>query len=165
MKTQLAFEFTIDKTNQTVQVKRQFAANLDLVWDAWTKPEILDQWWAPKPYMTHTVSMDFKEGGTWLYYMESPEGDRHYCKNDYKTINPKKNYSGLDAFCDEKGKTNMEMPRTLWENHFTEENGMTTVNISAKYESLESLEMVIEMGFKEGFTMALSNLDEYLEKL
>lgn len=165
MKNNLLFDFTINKENNTVNVKREFAANLDLVWDAWTKPEILDQWWAPKPYKTVTKSMDFKEGGTWLYYMLSPENDKHWCKNDYLKIDIKKSYSGLDAFCDENGVTNTEFPRTTWTNTFSESNNKTLVTISATYHSLSDLEKVIEMGFKEGFTMALGNLDDYLKNL
>ncbi|WP_417590704.1 SRPBCC family protein [Owenweeksia hongkongensis] len=163
MKSNLQFDFQVDKETNTVKVQREFAADLDLTWDAWTKPEILDQWWAPKPYKTVTKSMDFREGGMWLYYMISPEGDKHWCKNDYQTIHTKQNYSALDAFCDENGTTNAAMPRTLWTNTFTEQTAdKTLVSIVAKYDSLADLEKVIEMGFKEGFTMALGNLDEVL---
>jgi uncharacterized glyoxalase superfamily protein PhnB/uncharacterized protein YndB with AHSA1/START domain len=162
MKNHLLFEFTVNKENNTVNVTREFAANLDLVWDAWTKPEILDQWWAPKPYKNVTKSMDFTEGGTWLYYMISPENEVHWCKNDYLKINPKTSYTGLDAFCDEYGNTNTDMPRTEWTNTFTENTETTTVSIVAKYESLEELEKVIAMGFKEGFTMGMNQLDEYI---
>ena len=163
MNPNLFFDFTIDKETNTVKVRREFAANLDLTWDAWTNPEILDLWWAPKPYKTVTKSMDFREGGMWLYYMISPENQKHWCKNDYHTINPKRSYSGLDAFCDEEGNANPDMPRTLWTNTFTEQGSdKTLVSIVAKYDSLSDLENVIEMGFKEGFTMALGNLDEVL---
>lgn len=165
MRSNLLFDFTVNKENSTVNVKREFAANLDLVWDAWTNPEILDQWWAPKPWKTETVSMDFKEGGTWLYYMQGPEGERHYCKNDYQSIDVQKSFSGLDAFCDENGITNEDFPRTLWKNTFTESDGSTIVNIVAKYNSLEDLEKIIAMGFKEGFTMAMENLDGYFASL
>ncbi len=164
MNPNLQFDFIVNKENNTVNVKREFAAGLQLVWDAWTKPELLDQWWAPKPYQTKTVSMDFREGGMWLYYMESPQGERHYCLNHYKKISQLKSFSGLDAFCDEKGNINTEFPRTVWNNSFVEtSNDITTVNIVAQYESLEDLEKIISMGFKEGFTMALGNLDQYLE--
>ncbi len=70
MNPNLQFDFIVNKENNTVNVKREFAADLQLVWDAWTKPELLDQWWAPKPYQTKTISMDFREGGMWLYYMD-----------------------------------------------------------------------------------------------
>lgn len=167
MKSNLKFDFTVNKKNNTVNVKREFAADLGLVWEAWTKPEILDQWWAPKPYKTRTKSMDFREGGMWLYEMFNTEDEKHHechwCKNDYHKIEHQKNFSGLDAFCDENGTVNTDMPRTLWTNTFTENAGTTTVNIVAKYESLTDLEKIIEMGFKEGFTMALENLDQYIE--
>ncbi len=164
MNPNLQFDFIVNKENNTINVKREFAAGLQLVWDAWTKPELLDQWWAPKPYQTRTVSMDFREGGMWLYYMESPQGEKHYCLNHYKKIVPLKNFSGLDAFCDEKGNINTEFPRTVWNNTFIEtSNDITTVSIVAQYEKLEDLEKIISLGFKEGFTMALGNLDQYLE--
>lgn len=158
----LAFDFTINKENNTVLVKREFAANLELVWDAWTKPEILDLWWAPKPYKTETKFMDFREGGRWLYCMVSPQGERHWCLNNYKEINSLKNYKGLDAFCDENGVINEEFPRTEWNNSFVSNGETTTVNIIAVYEKLEDLEKIIALGFQEGFTMAMGNLDEYL---
>jgi PhnB protein len=90
MKNNLLFNFIINKENNTVNVEREFAANLDRVWDAWTKPEILDQWWAPKPYKAVTKSMDFREGGMWFYYMLSPENQKHWRKNNYQKIQVKK---------------------------------------------------------------------------
>ena len=163
MNPNLLFDFTINKENNTVNVKREFMANLDLVWDAWTKPELLDQWWAPKPYQTRTKSMNFTEGGCWLYAMISPKNEYHWCKNDYVKIEIKKNYTGLDAFCDENGTVNVDMPRTKWTNTFSEANNKTMVTITAKYDSLADLEKLIQLGFKEGFIMALENLDQYLE--
>jgi uncharacterized glyoxalase superfamily protein PhnB/uncharacterized protein YndB with AHSA1/START domain len=159
----LAFDFTVNKENNTIAVKREFAANIDLVWSAWTNPEILDQWWAPKPYKTQTKSMDFREGGYWLYAMVSPEGEKHWCRADYKKIDLLKSYSGLDAFCDENGIINKEFPRSFWTNKFSENGETTTVNITIAYDSFADLEKIIQLGFKEGFTMALGNLDQYIE--
>ncbi len=159
----LQFDFSINKETKTVHVTRDFAAGLTMVWDAWTKPEILDLWWAPKPYQNKTKSMDFREGGTWLYCMVSPENEIHWCKADYKKIDHHKSFSGLDAFCDENGKINLDFPRSLWTNHFQENAHSTTVNITVQYEELADLEKIIELGFKEGFTMAMQNLDQYIE--
>ena len=163
MNSNLQFDFIINKENNTVNVKREFAADLKLVWEAWTNPEILDQWWAPKPYRTETKSMDFREGGMWLYAMISPQDEKHWCKNDYQKIEPQKSFSGIDAFCDENGVINESMPRTLWTNTFVENGETTVVNIVAQYDSLADLEKIIQLGFKEGFTMALGNLDQYIE--
>ncbi|GLR19061.1 SRPBCC domain-containing protein [Portibacter lacus] len=167
MNPNLKFDFIVNKEKNIVNVEREFAANLELVWEAWTNPEILDLWWAPKPYKTRTKSMDFREGGTWLYEMYNSESENpqecHWCKNDYIKIAHQKMFSGLDAFCDENGVVNQSMPRTQWTNKFKEDGEKTLVTITAKYESLADLEKIIAMGFKEGFTMAMENLDQYIE--
>lgn len=167
MNPNLKFDFIVNKENNTVNIEREFAANLELVWEAWTNPEILDLWWAPKPYKTRTKSMDFREGGLWLYEMFNAESKNpqecHWCKNDYIKIAHQKMFSGLDAFCEENGVINQAMPRTQWTNEFNENGEKTLVTITAKYESLSDLEKIIQMGFKEGFTMAMENLDQYIE--
>lgn len=163
MNSTLLFDFVVNKEKNSIHVKREFAAGTDVVWEAWTNPEIVDQWWAPKPYQAKTKSMDFREGGTWLYCMVGPTNDVHWCRADYKKITPKKNYSCLDAFCDESGKINTSMPRTSWNVGFKGQGEMTTVNVDLQYNSLEDLEKVIQLGFKEGFGMALGNLDQYIE--
>lgn len=165
MKNTLLFDFIVNKEDNTVLVKREFDANLELVWDAWTKPELLDQWWAPKPYRAETKSMDFREGGMWIYAMIGPDNFKQWCKNDYHKIDMHKSYTGLDAFSDENGNTDNNMPRTFWTNTFEPSEDKTLVTVSAKYDSLGDLEKIIEMGFQEGFTMALGNLDELLSTL
>jgi uncharacterized glyoxalase superfamily protein PhnB/uncharacterized protein YndB with AHSA1/START domain len=163
MTSSLLFDFSVDKEKNIINVNREFAANLELVWDAWTKPEILDLWWAPKPYRSETKSLDFREGGRWLYAMISPQNEKHWCRADYQKIKLKKSYSALDAFCDDNGNINTGFPRSQWTNVFKENAGTTTVSVSIKYEQLSDLEKIIELGFKEGFTMALENLDHYIE--
>ena len=163
MKTSLLMNFTVNKEKNQINVKREFAAPRQKVWAAWTQSELLDQWWAPRPWKTETKSMDFSEGGMWLYSMVGPEGERHWCRNDYNKITPMKGFDSRDAFCDEDGNVNGEMPRANWSTQFDEAEGSTFVKIQTTYESLEALEMVIKMGMKEGFTAALENLDELLE--
>ena len=164
MKNNLLFNFSVDKDNKTINIQRVFNAAIELVWQAWTNPEILDQWWAPKPYKTRTKSMDFKEGGMWLYEMYNTESENpnecHWCRNDYTKIVNQSMFSGLDAFCDENGIINQAMPRTQWTNEFKENGEKTLVTITAQYESLADLEKTIEMGFKEGFTVSLTNFEE-----
>lgn len=161
----LSFEFSVNKENKTITVKREFAADLNLVWDAWTKSELLDQWWAPKPWKAETKSMNFTEGGQWLYAMVSPEGEKHWSLADYKKIETLKSFTALDAFSDENGTPMPEMPRSEWKNTFNETGTNTTVDIVISFDNLEDIDKLIEMGFKEGFTMGLNNLDELLEKL
>lgn len=163
MNSLLKFDFTVNKENNTINVVREFNADLNLVWKAWTNPEILDQWWAPKPYQNKTKTMDLRNGGLWLYCMISPQNEIHWCKADYKEVVPLKSYSYVDNFCDENGTVGDTFPNSFWTNNFSETGEITTVNITIQYGSLEELEKIIEVGFKEGFTMAMQNLDQYIE--
>lgn len=162
MKSNLLFDFTVDKENVTIHVTREFDAPVQLVWQAWTQAELLDQWWAPKPYRTETKSLDFREGGRWLYSMVGPQKDRHWCRADYQNIEEARLITWEDAFCDENGYDNGGKPNSFWTTKFSENNGITTVDVVLTHDSLESLEKQIKMGFQEGFTMALGNLDELL---
>ncbi|WP_268225510.1 SRPBCC domain-containing protein [Sinomicrobium oceani] len=162
MNKAILFNFEVDKANHQIKVERSFNAPIDLVWPAWTEAEILDQWWAPKPWMAQTKSMDFKAGGHWLYAMVSPEGEKHWCKVDYIKVIPHEYFSSFDGFCDENGNLNTSLPRNKWENSFAGQDGETVVNILLSFDTLEDLETIIEMGFKEGFTAGLENLDQYI---
>ena len=155
-------DFVIDKENRQVRVTREFSAPLSKVWAAYTQSELLDQWWAPKPWKANTKEMEFKDGGHWLYVMAGPEGEEHWCREDFKSVVPMKSFKAVDAFCDSNGKVNDEFPKSTWVIEFSEANNKTTVKIKMQCESLADLEKYIEMGFQEGFTSALRNLDELL---
>ena len=165
MTSNLLFDFTVDKTTNTVFVNRAFEADRSLVWDAFTKQEILDQWWAPKPWVSRTKFMDFKVGGRRLYAMVSPEGEEHWSIQEYTSISPKTNFKLKSAFTDKDENINEEMPGSTWDLNFTDAEGITTVSISIKEKSLASLEQIIKMGFKEGFTMTLNYLETLLKNL
>ena len=106
--------------------------------------------------------MEFKEGGDWLYVMAGPEGEEHWCRADFKSVSPMKSFEGIDAFCDPLEKINTDFPVVHWYLNFSEAKNKTTVSVEIAFDSLTDLEKYIEMGFKEGFTMALGNLDELL---
>jgi len=159
----LLFDFTVDKSKKTVFITREFDAELSLVWDAFTKKEILDQWWAPKPFTSKTKVLDFKVGGRRFYAMVSPEGQERWILQKYTSISPKTNFKFFNAFADEN--ENPELPGSEWDHTFSEQNGKTKVSVVIYNESLERMEKQIEMGFKEGFTMTLNYLDELLSTL
>ncbi len=168
----LLFDFTIDKPSKTVFIKREFDAELNLVWDAFTKQEILDQWWAPKPWVSKTKIMNFEVGGRRFYAMVSPEGQEHWSVQKFTSISPKTNFKYLNAFADKD--ENPELPGSEWDLTFSEQNarpddlvgrGTTKVSITIYNESLERMEKLIEMGFQGGFTMTMKYLDELLATL
>ena len=163
MKNDLLFDFTVDKPAKTVHITREFDADLSLVWDAYTKQEILDQWWAPKPFASRTKVMDFKVGGRRFYAMVSPEGQERWSVQKYTSISPKTNFKFFSAFSDKD--ENPELPGSEWDLSFSEANGKTKVSVSIYNESLERMEKMIEMGFTEGFKMSMNNLENVLAAL
>jgi uncharacterized protein YndB with AHSA1/START domain len=163
MKTTLLFDFTVDKAAQTVFITREFDADLPLVWDAFTKAEILDQWVAPKPFSARTKAMDFKVGGRRFYAMVGPDGAERWAVQKYTSITPKTNFKMFNAFADKD--ENPELPGSDWDFTFSEQNGTTTVKISIYNESLARMEKMIEMGFTEGYKMTMKNLENLLATL
>ena len=160
MSSNLLFNFTVDKSTNTVLISKEFSAELSLVWDAFTRQEILDQWWAPKPFESKTKVMEFKVGGRRFYAMVSPEGQEMWQLQQYTAITPKTNFKFLSVFADKD--ENPHLPGSDWDLNFNEVNGITKVSISIYNESLERMEKMIEMGFKEGFTMTLNELAEVI---
>jgi uncharacterized protein YndB with AHSA1/START domain len=156
-------EFIVNKETKTVSITKEFAAELSLVWDAYTKAELLDQWWAPKPLTSRTKVMDFRVGGRRFYAMVSPEGVERWVVQKYTSITPKTNFKIFNTFADQD--ENLELPGSDWDLNFSEQDGTTTVSISIYNESLERLERMIAGGFGEGTKMQLENLEELLANL
>ncbi|SHL07370.1 SRPBCC family protein [Flavobacterium chilense] len=163
MESNLLMNFTVDKENKTVNIKREFNASLSDVWSAWTEAEILDQWWAPAPFKSQTKSMEFKEGGRRLYAMVGLEGEKRWSSFDYTSISPKTNFKYASTFCDSEGNPNSEFASSYWSVSFSEEDNSTFVDIAIKRDSLSELEKLIEMGFKEGITVTMKSLDKIFE--
>jgi uncharacterized protein YndB with AHSA1/START domain len=152
-----------DLAGKRIVVEREFAASPEHVWKAWTESSLLDQWWAPKPWKAETKTIDFREGGAWLYAMVGPEGERNWCRVDFKTIDDGKSYTVFTGFCDENGNLTGELPGMDWEVVFGTSDSGTKVTVTISFEDEADMAKILEMGFQEGFTMALGNLDEVLE--
>ena len=158
----LPFTFNVQQDARTITVERAFHAPVDPVWAAWTEADLLCQWWAPKPYTCVIRSLELREGGRWSYYMEGPEGDRHYSFFDYTAIRPKTFLAGQDGFCDAAGTILTSMPRSQWAIHFSSVATGAQERIVIHFETATDLERILRMGFQEGFTAGLDQLDALL---
>ncbi|MDB5010276.1 MAG: hypothetical protein JWQ06_1065 [Mucilaginibacter sp.] len=152
-----------DLENKSLQITREFNAPIGQVWKAWTESSLLDQWWAPKPWHTETKTMDFKEGGLWLYCMVGPNSERQWCRVDFEAITPQHAFTAVDNFCDEQGNSDKSFPNMRWLTEFKETATGSKVDVTITFDKEEDIAKIIEMGFETGFTMALSNLDELLK--
>jgi len=166
MNNNLLFDFTVDKTAKMVYITREFEAELSLVWDAFTKAELIDQWIAPKPMKAKTKYQDFRVGGKRFYAMISPEGQERWSIQRYTSITPKTNFKMYNAFADKD--ENLELSGSEWDHTFSEHDSdgdrRTKVRITIYNESLERMEGILE-GFTQGMKMSLVNLENLLVTL
>jgi uncharacterized protein YndB with AHSA1/START domain len=75
-----------DLSKRTLTIKRTFNAPIELVWEAWTQPEHVAKWWAPKGMTIKVVEHNFKVGGKWHYTMPMPDGSEFVSYGVYSVI-------------------------------------------------------------------------------
>lgn len=157
-------KFSIDRIQNQILVEKVFHAPIANVWSAWTTAHILDQWWAPAPYIARTKSLEFREGGRWEYVMEGPKGDKHGSFAAYEKIVEASFIQWQDGFLNEQGNLNHQLPQSNWSILFSSKEDDTLVNVLIQFKNLTDLEANLQMGFEEGFSMGLENLDRYLSQ-
>ncbi len=154
--------FTKDFENKRVTVIREFNAPRSRVWSAWTHADELEKWWAPLPYMAITGSFEFREGGHWHYYMLSPKGEKTWCYVGYESIDAENSFTATDGFCDENMNLSPDMPHMLWRNKFEEVGDQTKITVTTTFASAADLQKIVDMGFEQGFSTGLDQLEALL---
>jgi uncharacterized protein YndB with AHSA1/START domain len=153
---------TKDLADKKIRVVRTFDAPLEKVWKAWTERELLDKWWAPKPWRAETKTFDFRPEGVWLYAMVGPDGTKVWSWVDFITITTGRQFSTRGVFCDEQGNRDQNTPALNWLVQFDATGTGTTVVAEISFDDEADMKKIIEMGFEGGFTMGLGNLEELL---
>jgi len=75
-----------DAKNRTLTLRKAFNAPVKFIWDAWTQPEHIVQWWAPKGMKIKVIEHDFRVGGKWKYSMPMPDGNEFISDGEYLEI-------------------------------------------------------------------------------
>lgn len=156
--------FTKDYASYKVGISCSFKAPLNVIWDAFSNPATLEKWFAPKPYKAQTKKADFREGGYWHYYMLSPKDEKTWGMTKYLKIRPMEMFEASDAFCDEQGNINPKLPQLHWVYNFSEINGITTVLVTISLPDEIQLRQLLDMGFEEGYQIAITQLQEMLKQ-
>lgn len=91
------------KGGQTLVIGRIFDAPREMVWKAWTEPELIMGWWGPKNFTAPFCTIDFRVGGSYLFCMRSPEGKDYWSTGVFREIVPFERIVATDSFADEKG--------------------------------------------------------------
>lgn len=156
--------FNKDFDASSIFVMKVYNADVSLIWDYFTKAELLDQWWAPGPWKCETQKMDFREGGSWNYAMSGPKNERQFAGAHYHEITFHRSFDWTDFFTDSAGNVDSEFPSVKWLFGFTgvEEGTKLTVNIHFNSES--DMKKILELGFEEGFKAGLSQLEAIVKQ-
>ena len=149
---------------KSIIVSREFDAPIEKVWQAYTDSQLLDQWWGPSAWRAETKRMNFKPGGHWLYAMVGPGGEKHWALMNYIAIDPLKGYDIEDAFCDEEGNLNSDLPVSRGRMSFSKTAYGTRVEFKMIYTTETDVQKIIEMGFEQGITMCLDQLEQLLKR-
>jgi uncharacterized protein YndB with AHSA1/START domain len=153
-----------DFKEKSILVSREFIAPVDTIWNAFTSSKTLDKWWGPAPWRAETKTMNFSVGGSWLYAMVGPENQKHWGRMNYLAIDHFKRIEIEDAFCDDNGNLNRELPVSKGQIAFTKTGNSSRVDFKMIYPTVADLHKLIEMGFEEGITICLDQLEELIKK-
>src|SRR6266550_3949682 len=92
-----------ETTTKQVVITRIFDVPAQKVWAAWTDPDQLMKWWGPKHFTSPKAKMDVREGGTYIWGMQTPDGHKTYTTGTFKEVVPGKRLVYTDSFSDEHG--------------------------------------------------------------
>jgi uncharacterized protein YndB with AHSA1/START domain len=159
-KTQIVKDFK----EKSILVMREFYTKLETVWRAYSESELLGKWWAPLPWRVETKVMDFSVDGYWLYAMVGPEGEKHWGRMNYVAIDHHKSFHLEDAFCDENGIINTELPVSKGQISFIESQTGIRVEFKMFYPAESDLQKMVDMGFEQGISICLDQLDELFQQ-
>jgi len=164
METEYKTRITKDFNEKSVIVSRVFDAPEAKLWEAFTTDKLLDRWWGPFPWRAETKRMNFTPGGYWLYAMVSPENEKHWGRMNYLAIDEYKRFELEDAFCDENGNLNHELPASNGSVVFSQTKDGTRVEFKTVYPTVSDLETLVKMGFEEGISISFDQLEQLLKE-
>jgi len=157
------FSFEPDLAAKKIHIVREFNAPIEKVWKAFTDPDLLVKWVAPKPWTAETKTWDFTVGGISLYAMVGLEGQKHWVYAEFTAIETGSALSTTGMFCDGDGNPLREAPKSYRDTKFSSIDGnRTKVDTIITFEDESTIKWFVEGGFKEGTVATFAVLDELL---
>jgi uncharacterized protein YndB with AHSA1/START domain len=148
----------IDLAKRVLTIKRTFDAPIQLVWEAWTQPDHIASWWAPKGMKTNVIEHDFKVSGKWKYVLPMPDGSEFISEGEYLEIIEFKKIVTTANF--------KPMTEGVEMHIIFEENGdKTNFVFSVIHPTEEYCKQQEKMGFYNGWGSAFDRLDSYFKTI
>ena len=152
-----------DPATLTMTVDADFDAPADRVWQLWADPRQLERWWGPPTYPATVDSHDLRPGGRVEYHMTGPEGDQPRGYWEIVEADAPRRIVFHDAFANDDGSPNNELPTTTIQVAIAEVGGnRTRMSIASIFPNTEAMEQVLAMGMEQGLTEAIGQIDAIL---
>ena len=156
---------TVTQTERELTFTRTFQAPRKLVFQAFSTPEHIAQWWGPKDWPVTACTMDFRPGGIWHYRLTGPGGQEHWARAVYQEIVVPKKIVFTDTFADAEGNPAAGKPQSLTTITFTAIGDATKLTSHIQYRSAEDLKKIIVFGMVQGTMEGLDFLGQLLDRM
>jgi uncharacterized protein YndB with AHSA1/START domain len=152
--------FTVSlPSDREVVMTRVFDAPRELVFKAYTDPELIPHWWGPRILTTTIEKQDLHPGGTWRFVQTDPEGNVYGFHGEYQEVDPPARLVSTFEF---EGMPGHVLVETIT---FEEENGKTKLTSHALFANAEDRNGMIESGMESGAHEGMDRLAELLETM
>jgi uncharacterized protein YndB with AHSA1/START domain len=142
-------------TDREVVMTRVFDAPRQLVWDAFTQPELLKKWFGPRGWSLSVCEVDLRVGGGFRFVMRGPDGQEMGMRGVYRELSSPDRSVHIESFDDYPGESTVTAV-------FTEKNGKTTLTATVEYPSREVRDIVISTGMEHGAAESYDKLADLL---
>lgn len=146
-------------TDREIVMTRVFDAPRELVFEALSKPEHLQQWWGPRGFTMPVCELDFRPGGAYRFVQRDPDGAEYAFRGEFREIVPPERISWTFEFEGMPGNISVD---TLT---LTEEDGRTTLTSTSVFDSVEQRDGMLQSGMETGAAESYDRLAELLEKM
>jgi uncharacterized protein YndB with AHSA1/START domain len=142
-------------SDREIVLTRVFNAPRRMVFEAFSKPELLRQWFGPHGWSLSVCEVDLRVGGGFRFVMKGPQGEEMGMRGSYKEIAPPERSIHMESFDDFPGESQVTTV-------FVEKDGKTTMTATVLYESKEVRDAVIQTGMERGAAETYDRLEEFL---
>jgi uncharacterized protein YndB with AHSA1/START domain len=147
-------------TDEQILIEREFDAPRRLVFEAYTKPELVKRWWHARRGEVTLVEIDLRVGGRWRYVMVTPDGSEVGFHGEYQEVVPDQRLVSTEVYEGLPEGVSEEDAATLNTTTFTEADERTTLTLLVQAKSKVSRDAIIESGMEDGLQDALDLLEQ-----
>jgi len=145
-----------EESTRELTITRVFDAPRELVFKAWTDPELVEQWWGPDGFTNTIHEMDVRPGGVWRFVMHGPDGVDYPNRIVYdEVVRPERIVY-----------THLSGPRFQSTATFEDQDGKTKLTVRMRFESIEEFNTAVkQFGAREGLKQTIWRLEKQLAEI